>query len=99
MSQRELAISVGMSVGGLHYVLNALMDKGWVKLGNFTASSDKRRYAYVLTPKGLVAKAQLTKRFLQRKIAEYEALKSEIAALQDEMAPPVPDGPPPSAKL
>ena len=84
MSQRELAEAVGVSVGGLHYVLNALIEKGLVKLGNFTAAEDKRRYAYVLTPKGLSEKAAITRRFLARKIEEYEALKAEIEGLQGE---------------
>ena len=46
MSQRELAKAVGVSTGGIHYVLNALVDKGMLKVGNFTAVKDKRRYAY-----------------------------------------------------
>ena len=85
MSQRELAGMVGVSVGGIHYVLNALIDKGLVKLGNFTAAEDKRRYAYVLTPKGVARKAALTRVFLARKMAEYEALKEDIDALHDEL--------------
>lgn len=84
MSQRELAEAVGVSVGGIHYVLNALIDKGLVKLGNFTAAEDKRRYAYVLTPKGIARKATLTRAFLVRKMEEYEALKEEIEALKKE---------------
>ncbi|MDT0684543.1 MarR family EPS-associated transcriptional regulator [Roseicyclus sp. F158] len=84
MSQRELAGAVGVSVGGIHYVLNALIDKGLVKLGNFTAAEDKRRYAYILTPKGVARKAALTRAFLVRKIEEYEALRGEIAALEAE---------------
>jgi EPS-associated MarR family transcriptional regulator len=84
MSQRELAAAVGVSVGGMHYVLNALIDKGLVKLGNFTAAEDKRRYAYILTPKGFAEKASITRRFLARKIQEYEAMKSEIDALKSE---------------
>lgn len=84
MSQRELASAVGVSVGGMHYVLNALIEKGLVKLGNFTAAEDKRRYAYVLTPKGIKEKSLITRRFLKRKLAEYEALKAEIELLQDE---------------
>lgn len=86
LSQRELAAAVGLSVGGAHYALKALMEKGWVKLGNFTASTDKRRYAYVLTPKGLAARAKLTGRFLQRKLAEYAALEAEIEALRAQLA-------------
>ena len=85
MSQRELADAVGVSVGGIHYVLNALIDKGLVKLGNFTAAEDKRRYAYVLTPKGIARKAALTRAFLLRKMEEYEALREEIEALSSEL--------------
>ncbi len=85
MSQRELARVAGVSVGGMHYVLNALVDKGLVKLGNFTASRDKRRYAYVLTPKGIARKAALTRAFLSRKMGEYEALKLEIEQLSSEL--------------
>lgn len=88
MSQRELAEAVGVSVGGIHYVLNALIEKGLVKLGNFTAAEDKRRYAYILTPKGLAQKALITKRFLARKIEEYVALNSEIEELQRELEVP-----------
>lgn len=85
MSQRELAEAVGVSVGGMHYVLNALIDKGLVKLGNFTAAEDKRRYAYILTPKGIARKAALTRAFLVRKMEEYEALKEEIETLSWEL--------------
>lgn len=85
MSQRELAAAVGVSVGGMHYVLNALIDKGLVKLGNFTAAEDKRRYAYILTPKGVSEKAAITRRFLDRKIQEYKVLKAEIEALSTEI--------------
>lgn len=85
MSQRELARAVGISTGGIHYVLNALLDKGLIKLGNFTAAEDKRRYAYVLTRKGVAAKARLTRAFLARKMEEYEALKAEIEDVQQEV--------------
>lgn len=85
MSQRDIASAVGISVGGVHYCLNALIEKGMVKLGNFSAAQDKRRYAYILTPKGLSEKAALTSRFLKRKMEEYEFLKEEIDSLQNEM--------------
>ena len=90
MSQRELADAVGVSVGGIHYVLNALIDKGLVKLGNFTAAEDKRRYAYILTPKGIAKRATLTRAFLARKMEEYTALKEEIERLKAEMPQDVP---------
>lgn len=85
MSQRALAQAVGISVGSVHYCLNALVERGLIKIGNFTASADKRRYAYILTPKGMAEKAAITNRFLTRKIEEYEALKAEIDELRKEV--------------
>ncbi len=85
MSQRDLADAVGIGLGSVNFCLNALIDKGLVKLGNFSAAEDKRRYAYVLTRRGIAEKARLTKRFLARKVAEYDALKIEIEALKDEV--------------
>lgn len=84
LSQRDLAEAVGISNGSAHYLLTALVDKGLVKIGNFTSAADKRRYAYILTPKGIKAKAAIMKRFLNRKLQEYAALKAEIETLQDE---------------
>jgi EPS-associated MarR family transcriptional regulator len=85
MSYREIANSLGVSVGGVHYCLKALADRGMVKINNFRASDKKLHYAYVVTPSGLAEKALLAGRFLHRRMAEYEALKLEIEAIQDEM--------------
>ncbi len=85
ISQRDLAAQLGISHGKMNYCLNALMEKGLVKLHNFSNSQHRWRYAYVLTPTGLAEKAALTGRFLKRKIAEYEALKAEIEALKSEL--------------
>lgn len=87
MSQRDLAREVGISVGATHYLLNALVEKGLVKLGNFSAAKDKRRYAYLLTSAGLSEKARLTRNFLARKMAEYELLKAEIEDVRSELSP------------
>ena len=85
MSQRDLAQAVGISTGSVHYVLKALVDKGLIKLGNFTASEDKRRYAYLLTPEGIATKSWMTRNFMLRKREEYQALKAEIEALEKEV--------------
>jgi EPS-associated MarR family transcriptional regulator len=86
MSQRELAAAVGISNGSAHYLLSALLSRGLIKIDNFSSSQDKRRYAYMLTPQGIAEKAAVTARFLGRKLAEYEALRREIEALQREAA-------------
>ncbi len=85
LTQRELADKLGMSVGGLNYCLNALIDKGFVKMGNFQKSKNKFKYVYLLTPRGIAEKVALTSRFLKRKMEEYEALKVEIDALKSEV--------------
>ncbi|MFZ4539253.1 MarR family EPS-associated transcriptional regulator [Propionivibrio sp.] len=83
-SQRELAKALGISLGGVNYCLQALLNKGWVKLHNFQTNKNKLAYAYLLTPAGVGEKAALTGRFLKRKMAEYALLKAEIEAVQQE---------------
>ena len=85
LSQRELSAALGLSLGKTHYVLHALLDKGFVKMRNFRRSDNKRAYAYLLTPTGLGEKIRLTRGFLARKEAEFERLKSTIAALRSEV--------------
>jgi EPS-associated MarR family transcriptional regulator len=85
ISQRELSAALGLSLGKTHYVLHALLDRGLVKARNFQRSHRKLAYAYVLTPRGLTEKIQLTRRFLARKEAEYVELEKMIAALHVEL--------------
>ena len=84
ITQRELALRLGVSLGVTNFVLRALLDKGAIKVRNFRGSTQKASYAYVLTPRGLAEKAALTARFLMRKREEYEALKAEIEAVSQE---------------
>jgi EPS-associated MarR family transcriptional regulator len=88
LTQREIAQQLGVSTSGLNYCLNALIDKGWVKVQNFSQSKNKFGYIYVLTPQGILEKVALTSRFLQRKQAEYEALRTEIDSLTAELSAP-----------
>jgi EPS-associated MarR family transcriptional regulator len=88
MTQRALAEELGMSLGGANYCLQALVEKGWLKMQNFSKSTNKLGYAYILTPIGIAEKAALTGRFLKRKMQEYEDLKAEIEALQMDMVKP-----------
>jgi EPS-associated MarR family transcriptional regulator len=85
ITQRELAEKLGMSVGGVNYCLNALIDKGLVKMSNFQKSKNKFKYVYLLTPQGIAEKVELTSRFLRRKMEEYEALKVEIDLLKTQV--------------
>ena len=85
LTQRELAREMVVSLGKVNYCVNALIEKGWVKARNFRNSNNKLAYAYLLTPRGIEQKAEITVHFLRRKVAEYESLKKEIARLRREV--------------
>ena len=86
LSQREIAQKMGVSLGKTNYCLKALVDKGFVKLQNFYTNKKKSAYIYFLTPKGIEEKAEVTYRFLQRKMKEYQEIKIEIEGLKNEAA-------------
>ena len=88
VSQRTLAKEVGINVSTINFCLKALVEKGWIKMGNFSKNPDKLSYAYLLTPTGVAEKAVLTRRFLQRKMVEYDKLREEIEALHLETDEP-----------
>ena len=85
ISTREIAQKVGISNGAAYYCVTALVEKGFVKLKNFTQSKTKANYIYELTPRGIRTKAALTVSFLERKKHEYEDLKLEIERLESEL--------------
>ena len=82
MTSRQIAQKVGISNGSAYYLLTSLIDKGLVKLSNFKGNSQKVKYSYLLTPKGIREKSLLTNKFLIRKKEEYKALRNEINALE-----------------
>lgn len=84
LSQRDLAKRLGVSLGKINYCLNALVQKGSLKINNFRNSDNKLAYAYLLTPSGVEQKTRMTVEFLKIKVQEYERLRAEIAELQRE---------------
>ena len=86
LSQRVLAKELGISLGRVNYCLQALMQKGLIKAGNFHHSKNKRMYMYILTPQGIEEKAKATVRFLRRKMKENEVIVAEIEQLRGEIA-------------
>lgn len=85
LSQRDLAKTLGISLGKTNYCLRALVEKGLVKVENFRRSGNKLAYAYQLTPRGISDKARVTRNYLQIKLREYKALESEIEELRKEV--------------
>ncbi len=77
-SQRELASNLNFSLGKLNYCLNALKEKGLVKMNSFNSNPNKMGYAYILTSKGIEIKTKLTLNFMKKKMKEYDELKKEL---------------------
>ena len=78
------------------FLLRALVEKGWIKVNTFRASDNRLRYAYVLTPRGIYEKSRLTSALRQRKLVEYERIKSEIRRLEAEIENQDPPAPAPA---
>jgi EPS-associated MarR family transcriptional regulator len=85
-SQRRIADELGISLGRVNYCLQALIERGLVKVNNFRNNANKRAYLYLLTPKGVEEKARTTLRFLKIKMAEHEELTREIGELRREVS-------------
>ena len=85
MTSREIAQKVGISNGSAYYLLTSLIEMGFIKLSNFKNSSQKIKYSYFLTTKGIREKSLVTNKFLERKKQEYELLKKEIIELERDL--------------
>jgi EPS-associated MarR family transcriptional regulator len=81
-TQRELSQEMGVSLGKINYCMKKLIERGWIKLSNFSHNPNKVGYIYLLTPKGIEQKSRLTSLFLKTKIEEFEMLKDEISRLK-----------------
>ena len=92
VSQREIAFKNRISLGKVNYALQSLIEKGYIKIHNFTGSKNRRKYMYVLTPSGIYEKAKLTSVFLKWKMEEYERIKKEIEELEADINSPGRDG-------
>ena len=84
-TQRKLSSHLGVSLGSINYCVNALIDKGLVKVASFKNSSTKQKYFYLLTPEGILEKSRLTISFLEKKHIEYLRLQNEIESLKSEL--------------
>jgi EPS-associated MarR family transcriptional regulator len=84
MTQRELSLRLGLSLGKINFLIKAMIEKGFIKADNFKNSKNKSAYLYFVTPRGFEEKAKITYHFLKRKMEEYEKLEIEIKKLKEE---------------
>lgn len=83
LSQRDLSDELDMSLGKINYCLRALKNKGLIKINNFKKNKNKINYLYVLTPKGIMQKTDITIKFMRLKMKEYDELKRELEKEQN----------------
>lgn len=78
INQRSMAKRLGFSLGKLNFCLKELNKKKLIKMYNFSKNKNKLSYIYLLTPKGILKKTDLTYMFLKKKLREYEELQKEL---------------------
>ena len=66
--KRKMAKDLGFSLGKLNYCIKELRKKGLIKIKNFKQKENKfNSLQYILTPKGINERMQLTLNFMKRK--------------------------------
>jgi len=78
-SQREMARELGFSLGKMNYCIKELKKKGLIKIKNFEQKENKIiSLRYIVTPKGIKERINLTVNFMKKKMQEYDELKEEL---------------------
>ena len=72
VTQRGLSQDLSMSLGKVNFLIKELGKKGWVKIKKVKNRKNKLALLYILTPNGIRQKLRLTRKFLRRKLKEYE---------------------------
>jgi Mn-dependent DtxR family transcriptional regulator len=77
ISQREIAGRLGIALGLVNSYLKTLVKKGWVQVKAYP----RNRYAYLLTPNGLVEKSHLAYRHLSNFHRLYRITRQDSLAM------------------
>jgi len=75
--QVDLAARLGMAVGTLNWLIKRLTAKGYVKVKRI----GQWRWRYLLTPRGVTAKARLTTAYLHESMRLYRQTREEARTL------------------
>ena len=77
ITQRVLAREANLSLGAVNVLLKKMYDKGLIKIEKLSP----RTVRYMLTPKGLVEKAQKTYHYMKRTYKGILAMRNELERL------------------
>lgn len=81
ISQRELAVATGVSLGLINVILKKFLKTGYLQVTHL----NKRKLEYLLTPKGFMAVARKTYHFATRTIRDYQQLQNQLSILLSEL--------------
>ena len=86
-SQRVMSAATGVSLGRLNALIKQATDAGWVKITDRNGPDKRARHSYAITARGAGEKNRLTTQFLNRKLAEYDALHGELTGTASGLSP------------
>lgn len=76
-SQRDLAQTLGVSLGWVNSFLKRLVKKGYFKISHLP----KNRMGYILTPTGVAEKSRLTYHYIQHSFRFYQDTRRRFKAV------------------
>ncbi len=85
LSQRDMARQTGVSLGKTNYCIGQLAKRGFVEIERLKKAIGGKQYQYIVTPAGVAEKADLTYRFLKKKLEEYDEIERQIRELRRDM--------------
>lgn len=74
VTQRDIALKTGLSLGLTNIMVKRLIKKGFVKIKNM----NKRKILYHLTPKAMIEKTQRTYNYFERTMKDVISIKEKI---------------------
>jgi DNA-binding MarR family transcriptional regulator len=71
VTQRDLSRRIGMALGLTNLILRRLINKGFIKIVNV----EKSRIRYLITPRGMMEKARLTREYIEYSLLFYRSIR------------------------
>ena len=77
ITQQEIADHLGVAIGLVNSFVKRMVKRGYIRIKRVP----KRRYLYLLTPKGVSEKGRLTVRFIQDSLKLYRDYRTKCKAI------------------
>jgi len=81
ITQQEIADHLGVAIGLVNSFVKRMVRRGYIRIKRVP----KRRYLYMLTPKGVAEKGQLTIRFIQDSLKLYRDYRAKCKVIFNDL--------------